>query len=255
MGLIVPADEPRLAKNAGTAASSPFTIAADRAGVKALPSIINAVVITSAWSSGNHGMLTGSRSLYALALEGRAPRIFTRVSRFGIPWIAVVFQGSFQLLAFLSLGSGGASTAFGWLTNLNSSSTLVIWITIGVCNWRMRKAMKAQGIPAENLPYHSRVQPFASQVTIWGSSLVLFTGGFYSFLPGNWDIADFFSSYFAIMFMIIFYFGYKVIKKSKIVPLEHAPIAGFIAIANANPEPEPTRSKGAVGWFARFWWD
>jgi len=86
--------------------------------------------------------------------------------------------------------------------------------------------------------------------------LVLITGGFYSFLPGNWDIADFFSSYFAIMFMIIFYFGHKVVKRTKIVPLMQAPIAGFIAIANANPEPEPKAvAKGPLGWFAKFWWD
>ncbi|WVR04906.1 hypothetical protein IAU60_001918 [Kwoniella sp. DSM 27419] len=245
VGLIVPSNDPKLAKNLGTAASSPFTIAAQNAGVKVLPSIINAVVLTSAWSSGNHGMLTGSRSLYALALEGRAPKFFTRVSRFGIPWLAVLFQGSFQLLAFMSLGSGGASTAFGWLTNLNSASTLVIWIVIGLCSWRMRRAMVAQGIASSQLPYSSRWQPFASYVTIFGSFL----------LPGNWDVSDFFSSYFGIMFMIIFYFGYKVVKKSKIVPLNDVPIAPFIAIANANPEPEPKPSKGALSWFGKFWWD
>lgn len=182
VGLIVPSDDPRLAHNNGTASSSPFVIAATNAGVKVLPSIINAVVITSAWSSGNHGMLTGSRSLYALALEGRAPRIFTRVSRFGIPYIAVIFQGSFQLLAYMSLGNGGASTAFSYLTNLNSSSTLVIWIVIGICNWRMRKAMKAQNIDPKRLPWSAPLQPFVSHFTIWASVLVLVTGGFYSFV-------------------------------------------------------------------------
>lgn len=185
VGLIVPSNDPHLAHNNGTASSSPFVVAATKAGVKVLPSIINAVVITSAWSSGNHGMLTGSRSLYALALEGRAPKIFTRVSRFGIPYIAVIFQGSFQLLAYMSLGNGGASTAFSYLTNLNSSSTLVIWITIGICNWRLRKAMKAQDIDAGKLPWAAPFQPFVSHVVIWGSSLVLITGGFYSFVSGR----------------------------------------------------------------------
>ena len=41
-----------------------FVIAASRAGIKVVPSIINAVVLTSAWSSGNAGILGGSRVLF-----------------------------------------------------------------------------------------------------------------------------------------------------------------------------------------------
>lgn len=191
VGLIVPSDDPHLAKNNGTAASSPFVIAATRAGVKVLPSIVNAVVVTSAWSSGNHGMLTGSRSLYALALEGRAPAVFKRVSRFGIPWVAVVFQGSFQLLAFMSLGAGGASEAFEWLTNINSANTLCIWIVIGICSWRMRRAMEAQGIDPSELPYRFPGQPYLAYIATIGSSIILLTGGFYVFVSCLWSLPSF----------------------------------------------------------------
>jgi amino acid transporter len=127
VGLVVPSNDPHLLTSTGTAASSPFVIAAQRAGVKVWPSIINAVVITSAWSSGNHAMLTGSRTLYSLSLEGMAPKTFAKISRYGVPWTAILFTGSFQLLAFMSL-SKGAETAFNWLTNINSSETLTIWI-------------------------------------------------------------------------------------------------------------------------------
>lgn len=101
VGLIVPSNDPKLLASTGNAASSPFIIAAENAGVKVLPSIVNAVIITSAWSSGNHGILQGSRSLYALALESKAPKVFRRVTRFGIPWVAVCFQSLFMLLAFM----------------------------------------------------------------------------------------------------------------------------------------------------------
>lgn len=130
-------------------------------------------------------MLTGSRSLYALALEGQAPKVFKRISRFGIPYVAVLFQGSFQLLAFMSIGSGGASQAFEWLTNLNSSSTLCIWIVIGICNWRMRKAMKVQDIDPELLPYKAPGQPWLAQITIWASTFLILMGGFYSFVSSS----------------------------------------------------------------------
>ncbi|WWC72409.1 uncharacterized protein I206_106371 [Kwoniella pini CBS 10737] len=254
VGLIVPYNDKNLLQSTGTAASSPFVIAAQRAGVKVLPSIINAVIITSAWSSGNHGMLVGSRSLYALALDGKAPKIFTRVSRYGIPYLAVLFQGAFQLLAFMSLNNG-AATVFNWMTNINSSSTLCIWIVIGFINLRVRQGMKAQGIAQTKLPWSAPLQPYISHYTIWGSFIVLITGGFYSFLPGNWDVSDFFSSYFSVIFMIVFYFGYKLVKKTKIVPLTEIPVGQFIAIADANPEEEAKPAKGPWSWFAKFWWD
>jgi amino acid transporter len=56
VGLIVPSNDPDLLRSMGTAAQSPFVIAAMRAGIKVIPSIINAIVLTSAWSAGNSGM-------------------------------------------------------------------------------------------------------------------------------------------------------------------------------------------------------
>jgi len=86
VGLTIPSNDPNLLaalKGQATAARSPFVIAAQRARIKVVPSIINAVILTSAWSSGNSSMLGGSRILYGLAREGKAPKIFLRVNRFG----------------------------------------------------------------------------------------------------------------------------------------------------------------------------
>lgn len=55
IGLLVPSDEPRLfsGKGKGTGAASPFVIAISRAGISVLPDIVNAVILTSAYSAGN----------------------------------------------------------------------------------------------------------------------------------------------------------------------------------------------------------
>lgn len=63
------------------AAASPWVIAIVRAGVPVLPSIINAVILTSATSSANAFLYTGSRYLYALAQNGQAPRFFLKCSK------------------------------------------------------------------------------------------------------------------------------------------------------------------------------
>jgi amino acid transporter len=67
VGMLVASDDERLSDDtySGTAAQSPFVIAASAAGIKAIPSIVNAVIITSAWSSSNQSLLAGTRVLYA----------------------------------------------------------------------------------------------------------------------------------------------------------------------------------------------
>ena len=62
-------------------AASPWVVAAENAGVRVLPSIINAVILTSATSSANALLYTGSRYLYALAQNGQAPRVLLTCSR------------------------------------------------------------------------------------------------------------------------------------------------------------------------------
>lgn len=71
--------------------SSPYVIAINRAGIKVLPSIINAAILTSAFSAGNSFLYTSSRILYGLAIRGQAPEIFSRVTKAGLPFNAVVF--------------------------------------------------------------------------------------------------------------------------------------------------------------------
>lgn len=85
IGVLVPYNDSNLlsAQKSGAsgAAQSPWVIAIDRAGIKGLPSVINAVILTSASSSANSFLYTGSRYLYALAQNGQAPRIFLKCSK------------------------------------------------------------------------------------------------------------------------------------------------------------------------------
>jgi amino acid transporter len=82
VGLILPSSDPRIGTASGTA-GSPFVLAFQTAGIKVLPSIINAVVITSAFSSGNGVLFLASRTLVGLSADGVAPKIFLKTNRFG----------------------------------------------------------------------------------------------------------------------------------------------------------------------------
>ena len=85
IGVMIPYNEPRLLtaqkEDEKGGAASPWVIATYRAMVPVLPSIINAVILTSATSSANAFLYTGSRYLYALAQNGQAPRFLLRCSK------------------------------------------------------------------------------------------------------------------------------------------------------------------------------
>lgn len=81
IGVLLPYTEDGLLSADPGAAASPWVIAIYRASVPVLPSIINAVILTSATSSANAFLYTGSRYLYALAQNGQAPKFFLRCTK------------------------------------------------------------------------------------------------------------------------------------------------------------------------------
>ena len=91
IGLLIPYTDPHLLRNEVTDISvSPFALIFERAGLLAAASIMNAVVLTSVLSAGNSGMYAATRMLYSLARDGKAPAVFGRVSRSGVPLWALV---------------------------------------------------------------------------------------------------------------------------------------------------------------------
>lgn len=244
IGLVVKSNDPNLLHSTGNASQSPFVIAARRAGIKVVPSIINAVVLTSAWSAGNSTLLSGSRIFYGMAMQGSAPKLFTRLNRFGIPYLAVAFFGLFMSLGYMTL-SHSASEVFSWLQDLVAIATLTNWIIIILTYLRLFYACKKQKINRkESFPWAAPFQPYLSWVALFIMVLILLTGGYSTFMKGNWSTEEFVASYFNIPFILLLIFGHKLIKKTKLIPLDKVPINDLLAIAAANPEPEEKKASG-----------
>lgn len=140
-----PYDSKALSVSTGTAASSPFVIAFQAAGIKVLPSIINAVVCTSAISSGSACIFLASRTLYGLSADGHAPKIFMKCNRFGTPWYAVALSVMPSPLVYMVVNTE-SSIVFGWFVNITTIAGLIGWVVIGVTYLRFYHALKLQGI-------------------------------------------------------------------------------------------------------------
>ena len=170
VGILVPHTEPLLGTAQKGAGSSPFVLAAVRMGIPALPSIINALILTSAWSCGICLSFTASRNLYSNALSGHAPAFFKKTWR-GVPHWCVVAVVAVGLLSFMTLGDG-AATAFSWITNLLGGLWIMNLALQHVIYIRFRAGLAAQGIDRRSLPFFRRGQLAFSWIALFGYSLI-----------------------------------------------------------------------------------
>ncbi|GAA6063966.1 hypothetical protein JCM10212_004814 [Sporobolomyces blumeae] len=210
-GLLVPSNDPRLNLGSGTAASAPFVIAIQDAGIKALPSIINAALLTSAWSAASSDLYTSSRALYGLAINGQAPKFLRKTNRWGLPYNCVLVGVAFSLLSFMSAGSTSAGTVFGYFANMTSVCGLITWAGIFLTYIRWHKGLQVQGISRSMLPYRAPLQPYLSYYGLIFTCIILFFNGFSVFIhvkSVGFDSSTFVTSYFPIWFfpvLMIFY--------------------------------------------------
>ena len=219
IGLVCPSNDPSLNLKESTAAKSPFVIAIKRAGIPALPSIINAALITSAASAGSSDLYTCSRALYSLALVGEAPKIFARTTRRGLPWVSLIVGTCFAFLGYMTLGGKTAGQVFTYFQNLTAAAGLLTWWGICFMYIQFRKGLKAQGIDRKSLPYwsYANAHGIAAYYAIFMISVILFFSSYTVFLKDNWDTGTFITNYLPIALFPILFFGWKFFKKTKMV--------------------------------------
>ncbi|KAI2615077.1 proline-specific permease [Hypoxylon sp. NC1633] len=252
VGLLVASDDPRLDDSSGTAAESPFVIAASAAGIAVIPSVVNAVVITSAWSASNQALLAGTRVLFGLALKGQAPRVFLRTTSWGSPYACVLLYTAFMFLSFMSLSSG-ALTVFWWLVDLTAAGVLVSWSVILLNHIRLRMAMAKQNIPVSRLPWHNWWTVYASSASLFMCILILLTGGFEVFTAGNWDASAFVSSYLDIPLVLSAYFIWKFVKKTEIPSLKSILLEDAFRQVDQYPDEPEGKSEGLLRIVSWMW--
>ncbi|KAH6890688.1 amino acid permease [Thelonectria olida] len=219
VGMIVPYNSPKLifaSTKAKTGASaSPFVVAAEVAGVKVIPHILNACICVFVFSASNSDLYIASRTLYGLASDGNAPAIFKRTDSRGVPVYALGFSALFALLAFMNV-SDDSTAVFGYFVNLTTIFGLMTWISILVTHIYWCRARKVQDIRDDALPY---VAPLG----IWGSygalavCIVVALTKNYDVFVGDFNAKykTFITGYLGIPVYLILIFGHKFFTKSR----------------------------------------
>jgi amino acid transporter len=86
-------------------------------------------MLTSIFSAGNTYTYAAVRTLYGLALEGRAPRFLAHCNRKGVPIYSFCVVMIFPLLSFLQCSSS-SSIVITWFVNLVTAGGMLHLIYI-----------------------------------------------------------------------------------------------------------------------------
>ncbi|KAK6908424.1 amino acid transporter [Kwoniella mangroviensis CBS 10435] len=221
VGMIVDSSSPLLAQAAkagtsGGASASPFVVAIKAAGIKGLPSLINACILIFTMSAANSDQYVATRTLYGMAKDGHAPRIFTKCTKRGVPWVAFIFTGMFMGLAYL-VASADALKIFNYFVNTVTILGGLTWVSILASHVAFMRGMKAQGISRDTLPYKAPFEPYLTYFSLFMICLVCLFKGFDAFMP--FDYKTFITNYIGIPVYVIAYVGYKLFHRTKAVKM------------------------------------
>lgn len=224
------------------AAASPWVLGLLGHGISGfLPGLINFLILLSGWSCGNAFLYSSSRTLYSLAQDGQAPKIFLRCTKSGVPWVCVTAVTLICLLSFL-VASNEASEVFSWFLELTTVSlvvnfTCMSWVFVG---WR--RALKAQGIRQistskkswlaslldrdNNVESVTRMEtvifPYIAPGASWTPCLCMVLGSIISLFIGfdifsPWSTKGFITSYFGLGWFIGMFVFWKIYKRTSFV--------------------------------------
>ncbi|CBT74305.1 MULTISPECIES: amino acid permease [Glutamicibacter] len=206
IGMLIPYLDPSLlSSEASDITTSPFTLVFERAGVAFAAALMNAVILSAILSAGNSGLYASSRMLYSMALDGKAPKIFARLNKRGVPMPAMLLTASVGLFGFLTAIVGQGS-AYTWLLNVSGLSGFIAWIGIAVCHYKFRKAYIASGQDLANLPYKAPLFPLGPVLAFVILIVVIIGQNYQAIVDGN--LLQMASSYIGLPIFLLLWLGH-----------------------------------------------
>lgn len=217
ISLLIPYTDPSLLRNeVGDISVSPFTLVFKNAGLLSAAAVMNAVILTAVLSAGNSGMYASTRMLYTLATEGKAPRIFAKLSNNGVPRNALYATTAIAALCFLTSMFGNRNV-YLWLLNTSGMTGFIAWLGIAVSHYRFRRGYVKQGLDLAVLPYRSKFFPLGPIFAFVLCLMITLGQNYDAFLKDNIDWYGVLSTYIGLPLFLLIWFGYKAVKGTHFV--------------------------------------
>ncbi|HJW00956.1 MAG TPA: amino acid permease [Arthrobacter sp.] len=138
---------------------SPFVTVFSAIGIPFAADIMNFVIITALLSAGNSGLFSCARMLYSLADEGHAPQVFRRLTRRGIPLIALSVSMVGGIASLVS-SVVAPEAVYLVLVSVAGFAVVGVWMSITASHYFHRRAFVRNGGDVGALAYKAPLFPF-----------------------------------------------------------------------------------------------
>ena len=182
------------------------------------------IVLTAAFSCANAGMFGTVRSMYALAVEGMAPRFFAKLNKNGVPQNATIFTLLCCWITLVLNIKYGESDAYAILLSVSGFTGAICWISICLSQVMFRRKVISRGYTAADIKSATPLSPWLPLligVGLQGGGLLLmlgdprqlFSGGFAAYMASGDPVLkkSFIASIVALVLpMVIFWIASKM---------------------------------------------
>jgi GABA permease len=147
--------------------ASPYVASLKHMGLPGADQVMNAVVLTAVLSCLNSGLYTASRMLFVLADRREAPAQLIKLSRRGVPYIAILCSSAIGFLCVI-MAWVAPGTVFLFLLNSSGAIILFVYWLIALSQIILRRRT-----PPEKLRVKMWFFPVLSAFTLAGITAVL----------------------------------------------------------------------------------
>ena len=226
IGFLIPYTDKRLlsASENEDITIAPFTLVFDQAGIAFAAAVMNAVILTAILSAGNSGLYVSSRMLFGLARDGKAPAIFGRLNKRGIPMPALLATTAIGGLCFIT-SLAGDGVAYTWLVNASGLAGFITWCGIAWSHYKFRRAYVAQGGDVNDLPFKALWFPLGPVLALGMCVVVIIGQNYEAWLTSTPDMKGLLSSYLGLPLFLALWWGHKLVTKAPKVKPEEADLS------------------------------
>ncbi|RLV88412.1 hypothetical protein JA9_004299 [Meyerozyma sp. JA9] len=196
---------------------SPMTIALINAGWANAGYFVTTIILVTCISSINSAVYFCGRCVLRLAVDGYAPKIFAKVNKAGVPYVATNTVHLFGFLSLLSMQSSSA-VAYSYIVGLAGVSAFIVWTGIIFAHYRFRKGWVRAGNSVSDLPFQAPLFPYFNYFGMLLGIVLCLVQGWTVFVP--FQAGQFVDLYIMLPLFFVIWGVYKFYLKSKWVAYE-----------------------------------
>lgn len=199
------------------AMQSPWIVVLSNFGLCKLAKVIDSLFVAIGLCAASSQLYVSSRILHSMSIQDKAPKIFSKCNKSGVPYVAVLSCGCFGYLSLLGIHNKSL-VSLNRMVQMGTQGAVIMWFFMNVAFLRFYYAVKRRpdllDRDSKAYPYRSPLQPYTAYYGAAATLCLFLLSGFSNFVV--WDTADFIVDYLSLLILCVLYIAYQLIMKPKV---------------------------------------